>query len=56
METAVFFIIAFASGYVVAVYTWAPIRRWVNGIEAEAEQLRAQADAMLAKTKLSAGS
>ena len=55
METAVFFIVAFASGYVVAVNTWALIRRWVNGIEAEAEKLRAQGDAMLAKAKLSAG-
>jgi hypothetical protein len=55
VETTVFLIVAFASGYVVAVNTWALITRWVNGIEAEADRLRAQADAMLAKAKLSTG-
>ena len=55
METTVFLIVAFAAGYVVAVNTWALIRRWVNGIEAEADRLRTQADAMLAKAKLAAG-
>jgi hypothetical protein len=55
VETAVFLIVAFGSGYVVAVYTWAPIRRWVSGVEAEADRLRAQADAMLGKAKIPDG-
>jgi hypothetical protein len=55
VETTVFLIVAFAAGYVVAVNTWALFRRWVNGIEAEAERLREQADAMLAKSQLSVG-
>ncbi len=55
METTVFLIVAFASGYVIAVNSWALIRRWVNGIEAEADRVREQADAMLAKAKFSAG-
>jgi hypothetical protein len=55
VETTVFLIVTFASGYVVAVNTWALIRRWVNGIEAEANRLQAQADAMLAKARFSAG-
>jgi hypothetical protein len=55
METTVFLSVGFASGYVVAVYTWPLIRGWVNGIEVEAERLRAQADAMLAKVEPSAG-
>jgi len=54
VETAVSFIVAFGSGYVIAVNTWALIRRWVNGIEAEAERLKAQADVLLAKAKPSA--
>ena len=51
METVVLFIVAFGSGYVVAVNTWALIRRWMNDIEAEAERLRAQAGTLLAKAK-----
>src|SRR6476660_4720570 len=55
VETTVFLIVAFASGYVIAVNSWALIRRWVNGIEAEADRVREQADAKLAKAKFSAG-
>ena len=40
-----------AGGYAVAIFTWPKVKVWVNGAEAEAENLKALADAILATVK-----
>jgi hypothetical protein len=55
VETTVFVIVSFVFGYAAAVNSWPLIKTWVNGVEVEAATLRAQADALLAKSKLAGG-
>jgi hypothetical protein len=38
-------------GYVVAIFTWSKFKIWVNGAQAEAENLKSKADALLATVK-----
>jgi hypothetical protein len=45
----------FAAGYAAAIATWAQLKTWVNGAEAEAARLKSQADALVARAKAAAG-
>jgi hypothetical protein len=38
-------------GYVIAVFTWSKVKVWVNGAQAEAENLKVRADAILATAR-----
>jgi hypothetical protein len=41
----------FAAGYVVSIYSWPKIRIWINGISAEAADLRQKAAQLEAKLR-----
>jgi hypothetical protein len=43
----------FAAGYAVAIYTWPRFKLLVNGAEVQAAKLLAEADALLAKARVS---
>lgn len=41
----------FAAGYVVSIYSWPRIRTWINGVSAEAADLRQKAARLEAKLR-----
>jgi len=41
----------FAAGYVASIYSWPKIRIWINGISAEAADLRQKAAQLEAKLR-----
>ena len=55
MEPALLLFAVFAVGFVAAIYAWPGLTAWVHGVEGEAARLKAQADALLAKTKVDLG-
>jgi hypothetical protein len=55
MEPIVLLLAIFAAGYAAAIYTWPQFRAWINGAEAEAAKLKAQAEALLTRAKPFAG-
>jgi hypothetical protein len=55
MEPIVLLLAIFAAGYAAAIYIWPQLRAWINGTEAEAVKLKAQAEALLTRAKPFAG-
>jgi hypothetical protein len=55
MEPALLLFAVFSAGFVAAIYAWPELTAWVHGAEGEAARLKAQADALLAKTKIELG-
>lgn len=41
----------FCAGYVASIYSWAAIRIWINGVSAEAADLRQKAAQLEAKLR-----
>ena len=41
----------FAAGYLASIYSWSKIRTWINGISAEAADLRQKAAQLEAKLR-----
>jgi hypothetical protein len=46
---------AVAAGYVLAIYTWTPVRTWMTGAEQELASLRARSAALEAKLRVTFG-
>jgi len=40
-------VVAFIGGYAASIYSWPKLKVWINGAQAEAEALRAKADALI---------
>ena len=55
METPLLLITSFTLGYAAAVYTRPLVKTCLNRVEAEAARLKAQANALLAKSKAAGG-
>jgi hypothetical protein len=55
MEPIVLVLVLFAAGYAAAICTWPKLRAWINGAEFEAKRLKAQAEALLAQVRATAG-